>query len=244
MSDDGGVTEGCTSCGNKGGCDDRKGGMFGAIDEALGRLYPTQRWDDRDDAVAFRAGVPPSVSEQLARRVSEQLKTLTLLKAGGTDEYCDYLYVLCFGRQPSILELREGVVGADQVWSEAADGKIDELHLRVALSSVAPFAAVQQVTLSVSTDEDHLIISETPRTGVFDPPLLPRMQKLVAVLAELNLRHLDFGDLTQPPPGFEPGDYARKYGGEPTMANYFFYPQPASAVTTTMLPRQTAVRSP
>ena len=221
--------------------------MFGAIDEALSRLYPTQRWVDRDDAVAFRAGIPPAVSETLAQRVAERLKTMTLLKAGGAEEYCDYLYVLCFGRQPTILELREQAIGAEQIWSEVAEGRIDELHLRVALSTVAPFAAVQQVALSLTrpnNNEGEMVISEMPRTGVFDAPLLPRMQKLVAVLSELDVRHLDFGDLTQPPPGFDAGEYAQRYGGEPTLANYFFFPQPSSAITTTVVPRPMSVRSP
>jgi hypothetical protein len=65
--------------------------------------------------------------------------------------------------------------------------------------------------------------------------LLPRFQQLVAVLAELEIRHLDFGEMTQPPPGFDAGEYGDRYGGAPTVANYFFYPQPASAITTTVI---------
>jgi hypothetical protein len=53
------------------------------------------------------------------------------------------------------------------------------------------------------------------------------------VLSELDLHHLDFGDLTSAPPGYQPGDYQARYGGEPTVANYLFYPQPASSITTT-----------
>src|SRR5947207_3151845 len=121
---------GCTDCGRKGGCEDRKGGMMTAIDEALGRLYPSRRWSERDQ--------------------------------------------------------------------EAGD----------------------------------LVCVEAPRSGVFDPILLPRMQKLVAVLSSLEVRHLDFGDLTQPPPGFEGGDYESRYGNRPALVNYLFFPQPASAITT------------
>ena len=39
------MSEGCTSCGNKGGCDSRKHGMFAAVDEALARLYPDAALD-------------------------------------------------------------------------------------------------------------------------------------------------------------------------------------------------------
>jgi hypothetical protein len=70
---------------------------------------------------------------------------------------------------------------------------------------------------------------------VFDPVLLPRFQKLVAVLAEHGIRHLDFGEIAEPPPGFDPGDYGALYGGEPAVANYLFYPQPCSSITTTVV---------
>jgi hypothetical protein len=226
------VSEGCTDCGRKGGCDHRKGGMFAAMDQSLAELYPSGRWSERDEAVAFRSGVAfhgPALAERLAKA----LKALSLFRPGTPEEYCDFVYVLCFGRTPSLIELREGTVAP-----EAAEGEgiVDELYLRVALSSVAPFAAVQQVAMSMQRLEDALVIAEAPRTGVFDPVLLPRLQKLVAVLTELDIRHLDFGEMTQPPPGFDAGDYGARYGGAPTIANYFFYPQPASAITTTVIP--------
>jgi hypothetical protein len=226
------LSDGCTDCGRKGGCDHRKGDMFAAIDEALARLYPTRRWGERDEAVAFRAGVTGHGPE-LAERLAKTCQALALHRPGAPEELCDFVYVLCFGRQPALIEVREGVAAPELGEGE---GVLDELYLRVALSSVAPVAAVQEVALSAQVRGGELIIAESPRTGVFDPVLLPRFQKLVAVLAELDIRHLDFGDLTQPPAGFEPGDYADRYGGAPTTANYFFYPQPASAITTTVVP--------
>jgi hypothetical protein len=224
------MSEGCTDCGRKGGCDHRKGDMFAAMDQALERLYPTRRWGERDELAAFRAGVAGQ-GPVLADRLAKALKALTLFRPGAPEEYCDFVYVLCFGRTPSLIELREGTAAP-----EAGEGIIDELYLRVALSSVAPFAAVQQVAMSMQrTEAGELIIAEAPRTGVFDPVLLPRFQKLVAVLTELGIRHLDFGEMTQPPPGFDGGEYLDRYGGAPTVANYFFYPQPASAITTTVI---------
>jgi hypothetical protein len=203
--------------------------MFAAMDEALLRLYPTRRWGERDELVAFRAGVAGQ-GPALADRLSRALQALSLFRPGAPEEYCDYVYVLCFGRTPSLIELREGTAEP-----EVGEGIIDELYLRVALSSVAPFAAVQQVAMSLQRSDGELVIAEAPRTGVFDPVLLPRFQKLVAVLTELGIRHLDFGEMTQPPPGFDAGDYEARYGGAPTVANYFFYPQPASAITTTVI---------
>ena len=75
------MSGGCTDCGKKGGCDARKHGMFAAIDEALARLYPTRRWDERDeagvgggrrpggraDALAARAGGAPQARATLYR---------------------------------------------------------------------------------------------------------------------------------------------------------------------------------
>jgi hypothetical protein len=231
------VSEGCTSCGRKGGCDHRKAGMFAALDEALARLYPTRRWGERDETRAFRAGVPAERAAALADRLAVALDALAVFRRGGPEECCDYVYALCFGRCPSILEVREGAAGAEPLWAEAPAGEpLEELYLRVALSTVAPFAAVQQVSFSMQRSGDSLVIVEEPRTGVFDPILLPRFQKLVAVLAELDIRHLDFGDLTNAPEGFDGGVYIDRYGSPPTVANYLFYPQPASAITTSVLP--------
>jgi hypothetical protein len=231
------VSEGCTSCGRKGGCDHRKADMFAALDDALARLYPTRRWGERDEASAFRAGVPPERAAALADRLAVQLKALAVFRHGGPEECCDYVYALCFGRRPSILEVREGAAAAEPLWAEAPAGEpLEELYLRVALSTVAPFAAVQQVSFSMQRSGDSLVVVEEPRTGVFDPILLPRFQKLVAVLAELDIRHLDFGDLTNPPEGYDGSVYVDRYGSPPTVANYLFYPQPASAITTSVLP--------
>jgi hypothetical protein len=231
-----GAETGCTDCGRKGGCDHRKGEMFAAIDQALARLYPTRRWGERDEAVALGAGVPGPKITDLADRLAARLKTLVVSLPGQLDEPCDFVYVLCFGREPSILQVREGLLPPDQAWDEAGGGApLEELHLRVALSSFAPFAAVQQVTLRMERLGDDLVIAEAPRTGVFDPILLPRYQQLAAVLAELDIRNLDFGDLTNAPPGFDASDYGERFGGEPVVANYLFYPQPCSSITTCVM---------
>jgi hypothetical protein len=225
------MSDGCTSCGNKGGCDSRKHGMFAAVDEALARLYPTRRWTERDEAAAFGAGVTAGEGAALARSLASRLKALAVHRPGTAEETCDYVYVLCLGRTPSLIERREGLV--ERLEDEA---DVEELYLRVALSTVARFAGVQQVAMRASRDDDgQLVISEAPRTGVFDPVLLKRFQLLVGVLAEHDIRHLDFGEILTAPEGFDPADYAERYGGAPAIANYLFFPQPASAVTTTIL---------
>jgi hypothetical protein len=206
--------------------------MFAAIDEMMARLYPTRRWGERDDEAAFRAGVAPAEGQALAGALAARLKAQATFQPGATEEWCDYVYVLCLGRPPSLLELREGMVVDD-----GATEEIHELYLRVALSSVARCAGVQQVAMRLERGaHGERVITESPRTGVFDPVLLKRFRTLVTVLAEMEIRHLDFGEIVEPPAGFDPGDYAARYGGPPALANYLFYPQPCSAVTTTVLP--------
>jgi hypothetical protein len=55
------------------------------------------------------------------------------------------------------------------------------------------------------------------------------------VLAEWDIRHLDFGEIVEPPVDFEGADYAERFGVEPVIANYLFYPQPPTAVSTVVV---------
>jgi hypothetical protein len=231
------VSGGCTDCGRKGGCDHRKGDMFAALDAAMQRLYPDRRWGARSEP-AQPEGVPLELIPILSGQLAARLKTLVVHLPGGPDETCDYLHVLCLGRAPSLLEIREGLAPAGALFGgagEAADEAVEELYLRVVLSTVAPFAAVQQVGLIARADGETIWIEETVRAGVFDPVLLPRFRTLVAVLIEHGLRHLDFGEIAEAPSGYDPGDYGERYGGVPGVANYLFYPQPSSSITTTVL---------
>jgi hypothetical protein len=78
-------------------------------------------------------------------------------------------------------------------------------------------------------------VRERPRAGVYDAPLLPRMQKLVAVLPAYELLHVDFGEIAHAPPGFEPGAWRELFGGAPSIANYLFYPQPTTMISTSFV---------
>lgn len=234
------MSDGCTNCGRKGGCDSRKHEMFAEIDAALARLYPTRRWDQRDDAAGFEAGLPAAEGHVIAALAAARLSAAAVHRPGGPGETCDYVYVLCVGRMPSLAELREeagGPEGLAVLRDALSGGPVTDVYLRVALSTVSAFAAVQEVTLSAQLDpaDGSVVMTEAPRAGVFAPALLGRMQRLVAILAERQIRHLDFGEIAEPPDGFDPGSYADEYGGAPTIANYFFYPQPPAAVSTTTL---------
>jgi hypothetical protein len=229
------VGGGCTECGRKGGCNAHKAEMFAAIDEALARLYPSRRWAERDDEAGFGAGVSAAEGAAIAGALGARLKAQAIHRPGTAEETCDYVYVLCVGREPSLLEVREGRADAAALAFDQVED-VEELYLRVALSSVARFAAVQQVAMRAARDGGALVLTEAPRAGVFDPILLPRFRGLVAVLAEHDVRHVDFGEITEPPEGFDPGDWAGRYGGgAPAVANYLFYPQPPNAATTVVL---------
>jgi hypothetical protein len=236
------MSGGCSNCGQKGGCDARKHGMFGAIDEALTRLYPTRRWSERDEDAGFGAGVPRAEAQALVPALRRRLRAGVFHRAGAPEETCDWIYVLCVGRDPSLFELREGRLAPDAAGALAdtvAATPLRETYLRVALSTLARFAAVQEVELQAEIDPGGggIMIGEAPRAGVFSPSLLPRMQKIVAELVDNDIRHLDFGDIDQPPEGFDPGDYGVYWHGVPGIANYFFYPQaPAAIVTVTISP--------
>jgi hypothetical protein len=222
--------------------------MFAAIEDALARLYPTRRWGDRDDAVAMDEGIGHEEGERLGAAIASRLGTATIYRPGDGGEWCDYLYVLCLGRTPSIAEIRERLSApaapeAQRRYGDDAGDEvgIEERYLRVALSSVARFAGVQEVAMTLTREDDgegdELVITERAQSGVFDPILLPRMQALVAVLATFEIRHVDFGEIVEAPEGFDPADYPAHFGAAPVIANYLFYPQPPTMVTTSVFPR-------
>lgn len=224
---------GCTNCKEKPGCDDRKSVMFAAIEASLAQLYPTRTWGLRDDAVGLEAGISAYAGQALADELAEKLDAATIHVPGSAEEYCDYIYVLCLGRDPCLVKVRDGGVAFPD---ELAGAHISEQYLRVCLSSVANMAAVQQVAIDLDASGSVPVIRERPRAGVYDAPLLHRFQRLVAAIEERGIVHLDFGDITNPPPGFDPGDYSSRYGGgAPTTANYFFYPQPATTEVASLL---------
>ncbi len=206
------------------------------MEAKLAELYPERRFDRRVETdYVLTEGLPAALANTLARRLAAPVIEVPL----EPEEYCRHLYVLCLGRPPGLIEARAGLVAVDDLElageGEPDGSRIEELYLRVSLSEVAPFAAVQQVLVSAERLGPDLMIVESTRAGVFDPVLLPRMQKVVAIIAEHGLRHLDFGDMNEPPAGFSAGDYGERFGGLPALANYFFYPQPCSSITTTVV---------
>jgi hypothetical protein len=227
---------GCTNCGAKAGCDHRKGGMLEVVEQVMTRLYPTRRWGEPDDAVRFAAGIDEEDGQALADELARELDAATFFRRGGAEEYCDYIYVLCLGREPCLVQVRDGEV---PVPHEIGDGDlIHEQYLRVCLSSMARLAGVQQTAIELERAGDEVVIRESPRAGVYDAPLLRRFQRLVALFPAYDILHVDFGEISAPPDGFDPGDYASRYGvTAPHRSNYLFYPQPSTTEVISVLPR-------
>lgn len=222
-----------------------------SVDEALEQLYPTKRWDEPEYGDGDVAGLGPDEVAALADELASTLGAATFVRSGGDDEPCDYIYVLCMGRTPCIVQVRDHGVAVPAEWYGAtetpggeASGVISELYLRLVVSQRAPVAAVQQVAIEVMRapgEGGGFLVRERPRAGVYDAPLLHRMQKLVATLPAYELLHVDFGEIAHAPPGFEAGRWRELFGGEPSIANYLFYPQPTTMIATGFIAASHAV---
>src|SRR5690606_7424230 len=99
---------GCTNCSAKTGCNDRKGHMFSALEQALARLYPTRTWGAPDDLARLDDGIDEADGWALAEELGRELKAATFFRPGEPEEFCDYIYVLCVGREPCLVQVRDG----------------------------------------------------------------------------------------------------------------------------------------
>jgi hypothetical protein len=128
---------GCTNCKGKAGCDHRKGAMIESVDRALEQLYPTRTWGEPDDAQCD--GMPREELDALADELAQELNAATFVREGGDDEPCDYIYVLCMGRTPCVVQVRDHGVPTPDEW-KAVDA-VEELYLRVVISQRVRVAA-------------------------------------------------------------------------------------------------------
>jgi hypothetical protein len=221
---------GCTNCKGKTGCDHRKGSMLAEVDRTLAALYPTRTWGEAEES---GAAPPFGDLDALADELASELSAATFVRPGGDDEPCDFIYILCLGRTPCVVQVRDHGVRIPAEWRRV--DAIEEQYLRLVIGHRAPFAAVQQVGVNLVRGPGGFVVRERPRAGVYDAPLLHRMQKLVALLPAYDLLHLDFGEIAHPPPGFHAGAWRGLYGADPAIANFLFYPQPTTMVATTFL---------
>lgn len=204
--------------------------MLASVTDTLARLYPGRTWGPpagRIDHAAADEGAA------LADELAGVLDAATVLVAGEPDDHCDYVYVLCVGRPPCAIAVRDSGVPVPDEWRA---GEVHEAYLRLALSRLCPLAALQEVTVDVWDEAGGLVVREVTRAGVYSPTLLRRMQRLVATLPAYGVVHVDTGEIAGPPPGYSAGAWL--YPGAPAIANYLFGPRPLSGSATAWLPRE------
>ena len=219
---------GCSGCTKTDGCEANKGPQRTIIDSTLATVYPTLTWGEPDDQARFGAGLSPREVQRLARGLSAATRAPAFYRAGGPEDLCDYVYVLCMGREPALVDVRDGL-------AEVEGDRIRERYLRVHFSTVARVACVQEVAMELDRDGDHCVVRELPLPGVYDALLLKRMRSIVDLVEASDIEHLDFGMVDKVYPDTKPGEYVDRYGVEPTIANFLFYPQPARTMVTSVL---------
>lgn len=228
---------GCSTCSSKhgaGGCEANKAPQRDVIAETLTRIYPTLTWGEPDDEARFGAGLRPAEVARLARSVSVVAKAPTFVRPGGDDDLCSFIYVLCVGREPCLLDVRDERVPHSSLGK--GEERVRERYLRVACSTVARIATVQEVSLELDRlPGGEAEIRELPRPGVYDKILLKRMRAVVDLLTASDLTHLDFGLVDKPVVQGRPGDYVARYADTPRVVNFLFYAAPPTTASVTLL---------
>jgi len=220
---------GCADCkSGGGGCESHKGPQRVVIDDVMRAVYPDRTWGRPDDEARFRAGIPEREARALGRSLASAAKAPTYFRAGGPDDLCHYVWVLCLGREPALIDVRDGLAPPE------AD-HVRERYLRVNLSTVARIATIQEVALELDRAGEGWVLGELPQPGVYDAKLLKRMRAIVDLVEASDLEHLDFGMVDKPYPETLAGDYLDRYGVEPALVNFLFYAQPARTSATILL---------
>jgi hypothetical protein len=233
-----------SECGREDGCGSRKAVQKELLDKLVARLYPGRTWGLPDPQACFEERLELAEVTRLASHLSTALRAPAYVLPGGDDDLCSFIYVLCLGREPSILELRESYVGSTPGESFHLEADtLRERYLRIACSTVSRLACVQEVALELSIRPndcpDGLAkVAEIPLPGVFDPVLLKRFQRTVDLLQAHGVEHLDMGllDVEAESFGLSPGEYEERFGTAPSLCNYLFYAAPVRMTTLSFLP--------
>jgi hypothetical protein len=236
---------GCAGCAKKKtgeGCETHKApqrvALEDAIDLAYGRADRSAAWGVLDDEACFGAGVRPGEVTRLAQALSTATRAPTFVRDGGDEDLCRYIYILCVGRVPSLLEIRDGSMPSDlsdEVFG-AGEERVRERYLRVAISSVARLATVQEVSFELDRLADGgAELRELPRAGVYDPILLKRMRAVVDLLLASDLLHVDFGLLDRPLDGADESRYVERFSVRPHIVNYLFFAAPVQTASVSWL---------
>jgi hypothetical protein len=230
-------TGGSCSTGGGGGC--RSTGTTLAwqrlgLDEILEAIYPNRTWGELDHEAVRSLAPTPRQRREMAARFAAFLSRPVHYRPGADEDYCDLYYVRIKPRpgDSGLSELRDGAATLVPLASS-------EVHLRIAVSTLAPLAHVRQVRLSAIREPGLLLIEESVPTRVNEPGARFYERRLTATsgaLADVGLSHLDVRLLDGPLEGYHPGRYAELYGGEPTLAAFLFSPQPSDVASTEVVP--------
>ena len=224
---------GCTNCSSKTGCSHRKSDMFETIDGVLSAHYPSKRWHERQDVIFEGSDEYSPDLARLTDMIGKELKAITIARSGGDRDLCDYIDVLCFGREPSLLQCKE--LGLPIPEELEADGMSKEIYLRICLSHLGSLAAVQQFEVDAEFVDGQWSVVENIRAGVFDAPLLKRMRGVVKILRSFGLTMLDFGDIAEPLEGYDGSQFFQEFGKKAETVNYLFYGTPSEESRTYLL---------
>ena len=224
---------GCTKNEDGDSCESRKAPQRVALDDVIGTLYPTRTWGRPDDEARFGTGVRPGEVTRLAQALSTVTKAPTFVRPGGDEDLCNYIYILCVGRVPCLLDVRDERAPVE--FGEGED-RVRERYLRVALSSATRMATVQEVSFELDRlDGNSVEIRELPRPGVYDKILLKRMRGVVDLLLASDLLHVDFGLIDKPLEGADESIYEERFASRPHLVNYLFFAAPVNTSSVTIL---------
>ena len=207
--------------------------MLRTVADWMGRLYPSKAWGQIDDVVALESGIDSDDVLALAEELATELRGAAFVREGSESDLCDYIYVLCQGREPCALQVHYDGAVLPGEWDDSE--MLEEFYLRVAISSVAPLAVVQQVAVSLSMVDGRWMVSEKLAAGVYDAPLLKRFQRLVALLPTYGLTHLDMGEISEPLKGFDDSDYRDLFDRPAHQVNYLFFREPSTMQSVALL---------
>ncbi len=230
-----------SECGREDGCGSRKAVQKELLDGLLARLYPSHCWGQPEALASLQDGLDLQEVVQLASWLATALRVPAYVVPGGEDDHCNFIYALCFGREPALVELREAPPPA---WAWDQQGpSVRDRYLRIACSTLGRLACVQEVAMELFTQSSDcptnmVAVRESSLPGVFDPVLLKRFQRTVDLLAAHGVEHLDMGllDVDAEAFGLLPGDYLSRFGAAPALLNYLFYATPVKTTAVTFLP--------
>lgn len=190
--------------------------------DRLREVHPTGRWADAPLECLLDGGLGLDACAGLPARIEHLLPARVIPVRAGPVGLGDALYVLAGIHAPCLLELREGLCPR-----EAPMLRARETYLRVALSPLGRFAALQECVLEIEQLGGRArMIVETPRVGVEDRDLRAFVTALQALLRRDRIALLDFTFLMQPFGDGPDEVFTARWATAPTLWSLLFDPAP------------------